>query len=423
MPASSIGATPHCGDRLFRLNSHPSRFQPQAVDGCSSFNRAYGQARNNVPLEEGVGAGNGDYDEHHEGHLQGLGGELGRSLGGVSTQHGGVLCQEVRVALHPHQQVLQGHDVHVLVQVQQGQEPFIPVGQGDQQGDGGDAGLHDRKHDADQGGVFSAAVDGGGFDQLVGHGGLQESPHDNDVERTEEHGHDQCRVVIAQAQDALTDYEGGNQAAAEDHREETEEVEEIPEAEIPAEEGVSVEHGERDAQQRADDGDQEGVEVASPQRVAELEGKKNVNTAWGLIQWHPTSSLTAWANANHCVWYDGDKQALLIYRELFPVPTDPYDTSGRWTYDSTHGYTYTPDEFKVLGDYDIATGSYFYQRERAGDDTLPKRMEYAADWYEVFTGEEPPHPPHPPHPPIGDGSRPFWVYMSKSYKRRKGILL
>ena len=151
--------------------------------------------------------------------------------------------------------------------------------------------------------------------------------------------------------------------------------------------------------------------------------KKNVNTAWGLIQWHPTSSLTAWANANHCVWYDGDKQALLIYRELFPVPTDPYDTSGRWTYDSTHGYTYTPDEFKVLGDYDIATGSYFYQRERAGDDTLPKRMEYAADWYEVFTGEEPPHPPHPPHPPIGDGSRPFWVYMSKSYKRRKVILL
>ena len=133
-------------------------------------------------------------------------------------------------------------------------------------------------------------------------------------------------------------------------------------------------------------------------------------------------SLTNWCTANHFVWYDGDKQALLIYRELFPVASDPYDTSGRWSYDYDHGYTYTEDEFKVLANYDDATASYFYQRERAGDDTLPRRMEYAADWYEVFTGQPPPHPPHPPTPPTGEVRHPFYVYLGKTFKRKKGLI-
>lgn len=105
-----------------------------------------------------------------------------------------------------------------------------------------------------------------------GNGGLQEGPHDDDVERAEEHGDDQGGVVIAESQDALADDEGGNQAAAEDHGEETEKVEEIPEVVIPAEQGIGVQHSQRDAQGCADDGDQEGVEVAPPQSVAQLEG-------------------------------------------------------------------------------------------------------------------------------------------------------
>ena len=52
---------------------------------------------------------------------------------------------------------------------------------------------------------------------------------------------------------------------------EAEEIEEIPELVIPAEEGVGVEDCQGDTQHRADDGDQEGIEVAPPQGAAQFE--------------------------------------------------------------------------------------------------------------------------------------------------------
>ena len=100
---------------------------------------------------------------------------------------------------------------------------------------------------------------------------MQKGAHDDNIEGTDQHGHDQGGVVVAQPQQVLAHNVGGNQSAAEDHGEEAQEAEEAAEFVVPAEQRIRIQDAQRHAQHRSHDGNQEAVEVASPQKVAQPE--------------------------------------------------------------------------------------------------------------------------------------------------------
>ena len=163
-----------------------------------------------------------------------------------------------------HQQRLQGLQHLLLLDVQQGVEPVVPVGQRVQQRDGGDAGLGDGDDHPEQCGIFAASVNGGRFDQLQGDAALKEGAHHDDVEGADQQRHDQRRIVLAQTQQLLADDVGRHQAAAKDHGEEAEEIEEAAEFEVRTVQNVGVHGAHRGTQHRADARDVDGVKVGAP---------------------------------------------------------------------------------------------------------------------------------------------------------------
>ena len=100
---------------------------------------------------------------------------------------------------------------------------------------------------------------------------MQKGAHDDNIEGTDQHGHDQGGVVVAQPQQVLAHDIGGDQAAAENHGEEAQEAEEAAELVVPPKQRVGVQDADRYAEHRTHDGDQEAVKVAFPQQVAQPE--------------------------------------------------------------------------------------------------------------------------------------------------------
>ena len=113
--------------------------------------------------------------------------------------------------------------------------------------------------------------------------------------------------------------------------------------------------------------------------------KQNTSTSsgWGLIQWTPSTVLTDWCNTYGYTWYDGDVQCLRIWSE----GTNEMGAGG--TFIPTEEYPYTWSEFCSLTNVDEATNGYRYERERAGDEKLENRLEYARKWYDFLKGETP----------------------------------
>ena len=109
----------------------------------------------------------------------------------------------------------------------------------------------------------------------------------------------------------------------------------------------------------------------------------STSSGWGLIQWTPSTVLTDWCNTYGYTWYDGDVQCLRIWSE----GTNEMDAGG--TFIPTKEYPYTWSEFCALTNVDEATKAYLYERERAGDEKLENRLEYARKWYEFLKGETP----------------------------------
>ena len=87
----------------------------------SAFLRADGQAGHDVALEEGVSAGDGDHDQHHQHHPQGLGGHLGRLVNGRRAHLARHPAEVLHVVLELHQQGLEGLEDLVPLDIQQGQ--------------------------------------------------------------------------------------------------------------------------------------------------------------------------------------------------------------------------------------------------------------------------------------------------------------
>ena len=109
----------------------------------------------------------------------------------------------------------------------------------------------------------------------------------------------------------------------------------------------------------------------------------STSSGWGLIQWTPSTVLTEWCNTYGYTWYDGDAQCLRIWSE----GTNEMSAGG--TFIPTAEYPYTWSEFCALTNVDEATKAYLYERERAGDEKLENRLEYARKWYEFLKGETP----------------------------------
>lgn len=107
----------------------------------------------------------------------------------------------------------------------------------------------------------------------------------------------------------------------------------------------------------------------------------DTQSGWGLIQWTPSTDLTNWITTyGYSDWKDGDAQCDLIKAE----GEGTMGAGGRWL--PTTAYPYSWSEFCQLTDVTKATKAYLYERERAGTPHVLKRVNYAKDWYEFFTG-------------------------------------
>lgn len=128
----------------------------------------------------------------------------------------------------------------------------------------------------------------------------------------------------------------------------------------------------------------------------------SARSGWGLIQWTPSSNLTAYASAHGTDWATGEIQTQLMWDEII----NGY--GGQWIPKPSLGYGYTGAEFSKLTDVAEACKAYLYERERAGVEALSNRLTYASNWYEYLTGVTPPTPPTPPAPTKRKGM-PVWM--------------
>lgn len=128
------------------------------------------------------------------------------------------------------------------------------------------------------------------------------------------------------------------------------------------------------------------------------------SSGWGLIQWTPSTVLTNWCSDNGYAWYDGTAQCERIVAE----GERNRGASGYWL--PTTSYPYSWEEFIALTDVHEATYAYLKERERAGDEAIELRLQYADEWYEYFSGS--PIPPTPPTPPTYEEKHiPVWLML------------
>lgn len=133
----------------------------------------------------------------------------------------------------------------------------------------------------------------------------------------------------------------------------------------------------------------------------------STSLGWGLIQWTPSTVLTNWCKKYKYNWYDGSAQCYRIWCE----GTKEKGASGWW---ETTSYPYSWSEFLALTSVSEATKAYLYERERAGVEALEKRLQYANEWYEYFSGSPAPTPtptPPTPTPPTPYKQSPMPIYM------------
>ena len=104
----------------------------------------------------------------------------------------------------------------LLVEVDHGVKVGIPLAHEGVQGNDGQNGLGQRKHNAPEGARLVAAVDGGAFQKLAGDAGFKEGACDDDVEAAQTAQQCNDERIVDQPQIAHHD-ECGNEAAAEIH--------------------------------------------------------------------------------------------------------------------------------------------------------------------------------------------------------------
>ena len=125
---------------------------------------------------------------------------------------------------------------------------------------------------------------------------------------------------------------------------------------------------------------------------------------WGLVQWTPWTNFTDWADSNNYEWDNGEAQCEWI--DTMTVAT------GQWI--PTTLYPISWEEFKT-GDYSLEfmTNAFLKNFERAGDEKIAERQQYASYWYEYISGESP-IPTPTPTPATKKKKMPVWM-MCKYY--------
>lgn len=133
----------------------------------------------------------------------------------------------------------------------------------------------------------------------------------------------------------------------------------------------------------------------------------STSLGWGLIQWTSSTILTNWCKTYGYNWYDGAAQCERISCE----GDGTNGADGYWL--PTPEYSYSWNEFLAITDVAEATKAYLYERERAGDEALSYRLQYASEWHEYFTRTPvPPTPPTSPTP-IKRKSMPIYMMLRK----------
>lgn len=117
---------------------------------------------------------------------------------------------------------------------------------------------------------------------------------------------------------------------------------------------------------------------------------------YGLVQWTPSSKYTDWCTGQGYDITDGSMQVHNIHTQA--SGTEYYPTAS---------YPLTYDEFKISLESPSYLALVFLKNyERAGDEKISKRQEYANNWYQYFSGQ----PPVPPKPSKRKGM-PLWFYI------------
>lgn len=101
--------------------------------------------------------------------------------------------------------------------------------------------------------------------------------------------------------------------------------------------------------------------------------------SYGLVQWHPTTKLSSWAEGEGLEWEnDGDTQCQRILYELA--------TGLQWQSTSAHPISF--EEFAYnTGDYDLQylSDAWCYCYENPADPDLELRYQYSEYWYTNLT--------------------------------------
>ena len=123
---------------------------------------------------------------------------------------------------------------------------------------------------------------------------------------------------------------------------------------------------------------------------------------YGLCQWTPASKIKRWLQQNNHSLYSGFWQLYFMNFE-----------SGGQEYYPTSAYPLSYAEFKVSGQtVEYLTKAFLKNYERAGEEAISNRVQYAENWYRYLMGTDPPPeptptppvPPEPPEPPDPDPS-------------------
>ena len=119
---------------------------------------------------------------------------------------------------------------------------------------------------------------------------------------------------------------------------------------------------------------------------------------YGLAQWTPARKIKNWLQANNHSLYSG-------YWQIYALNMNEISSDYGNEYIPTTDFPLTFAEFKNSGEtVAYLTEAFLKNYERAGDEALSNRIQYAEDWYRYIMGADPPtepstDPPQPVDPP------------------------
>lgn len=148
----------------------------------------------------------------------------------------------------------------------------------------------------------------------------------------------------------------------------------------------------------------------------------NNDNGYGLVQWTPATKLIYWCMDKRLNYKDGNSQLERIKYEV--------SVNAQWGHSwYAHKYGYPSDPPFTLAEFFVSTldldtlVNYFvlYYEQPAESNyvkSLSDRQSYAAYYYQLLSGTEPPTPPHPIPPVINKyGGIPFIYFNKNRYKK------